>query len=70
MKFRFYKDEWDLFLENCGFTDDEYEIIPLLRKGWALADVAAELNISDSTLKRRKKSIENKIIRYISMSSL
>lgn len=63
---KFFKDEWDLFEQNCGFTDDEMEVVKLLRRGWYGFDIAAELNISVSTFKRRKKRIEQKIIRYIS----
>jgi DNA-binding NarL/FixJ family response regulator len=63
---KFFKDEWDLFEQNCGFTDDEIEVVKFLRRGWYGFDIAAELNISVSTFKRRKKRIEQKIIRYIS----
>ena len=63
---RFYNDEWESFLKNCGFTDDELDIIPFLRRGWASVDIAEELSISTSTLARRKKRIMEKIIRYIS----
>ena len=69
MKFRFYNDEWELFLENCGFSDDELEIVKFLRREWALIDIAEELCISLSTLARRKKRITQKIARYISRSS-
>lgn len=69
LKFKFYNDEWELFLENCGFSDDELEIIKFLRREWALIDIAAELCISYSTLERRKKRISQKIARYISRSS-
>ena len=65
MKLKFFNDEWEEFVGNCGFTDDEIEIVRLLRRGWFSVDVAAELNISVSTFKRRKKRIEQKIIRYI-----
>lgn len=66
MIMRFFKDEWDLFITNCGFTDDELEIIPYLQRGWACIDIAEELCISVSTLKRRRTRIGKKIIRYIS----
>lgn len=69
MKFKFFKDEWELFLEHCGFSDDELEIITFLRREWALVDIAAELCISYSTLERRKKRITQKITRYISQNS-
>jgi DNA-binding NarL/FixJ family response regulator len=63
---RFFNDEWELFLQNCGFTDDELKIIPFLRRGWAQIDISEELSISRSTFCRRKKSIMEKIARYIS----
>jgi DNA-binding NarL/FixJ family response regulator len=65
MVMRFYNDEWELFIANCGFTDDELEIVPFLRRGWACVDIAEELSISLSTLKRRRTRIGKKIIRYI-----
>ena len=65
MKLKFFNDEWEEFINNCGFTDNELEIIPFLRRGWYSVDIAEELNISVSTFKRRKKRIEQKIIRYI-----
>lgn len=62
--FRCYKNEWDEYIQNCGFTDDELEIIKYMRKEWAQSDIAAELCISLSTLKRRIKRIYLKIINY------
>jgi DNA-binding NarL/FixJ family response regulator len=70
LKLDFNKTEWQIFIDNCEFTDNELEVIPFLRRGWALVDIAAELCISDSTLKRRKRKIENKITRLISTGSL
>ena len=69
MKLDFDKTEWQKLIDNCEFTDDELEVIPLIRRGWALVDIAAELCISHSTLKRRKRKIENKIIRFICKGS-
>lgn len=69
MTLKFFNDEWEAFVENCGFTDDELEIVKFLRKGWACIDIAAELCISLSTLTRRKKRISQKILRYISKAS-
>jgi DNA-binding NarL/FixJ family response regulator len=69
LKFKFFSDEWETLIANCGFCDDELEIIQLLRRGWAQIDIAAELCISLSTCVRRKKQITEKIIHYISNSS-
>ena len=66
MTMNFFNDEWESFIDNCGFTDDELEIVKLLRKGWLGVDISAELCISLSTLTRRKKRISQKILRYIS----
>ena len=68
MKFKFFNDEWEEFLEHCGFSDDELELIKFFRKEWAQADIAAELCISIPTLTRRKNRITEKISRYISKS--
>lgn len=67
---KFFNDEWEEFIEHCGFTDDELEIVPFLRRGWYGEDIAAELCVSRSTFKRRKKRIEQKIIRYIERAGL
>jgi DNA-binding NarL/FixJ family response regulator len=66
MRLQFFNDEWEEFIAECGFTDDELKIVPFLRRGWYSVDIAAELCLSVSTFKRRKKRIEQKIIRYIS----
>ena len=65
MTMHFYNDEWEEFITHCGFTDDELDVVRLLRRGWACVDIAAELFISESTVKRRRKTIGQKIIRYI-----
>ena len=65
MKLKFLDDEWEEFIDHCGFTDDEIEILPFLRRGWYGFDIAAELNISISTFKRRKKNVEDRIAKYL-----
>lgn len=62
--FRCYSNEWEEYIANCDFTDGELEIIKYMRKEWAQSDIAAELHISLSTLKRRVKRIYLKIINY------
>lgn len=61
----FFQDEWVFFLDHCDFTDVELQIISLVRRGWRLADIAAELFLSESTVKRYRKRIENKILHCI-----
>ena len=62
---KFYKDEWEELIANCGFTDDELEIVHLLMRGWYEEDIAAELGYSRRTIGRRKRIIKAKISRYI-----
>ena len=69
MKNKFLKSEWEDFISNCDFTDDELEILPLLRRGWSQVDIAAELCISHSNFKRLLKNINDKITKYILISN-
>lgn len=65
MRLEFRKEDWEEFLQNIDFTDNEQKIIPLIRRGWYQMDIAAELDISVSTVKRRITSITNKTVSYI-----
>lgn len=65
MRLEFRKEDWEEFLANIDFTDNEQKIIPLIRRGWYQMDIAAELDISVSTVKRRITSITNKVVGYI-----
>ncbi len=65
MRLEFRKEDWEEFLANIDFTDNEQKIIPLIRRGWYQMDIAAELDISVSTVKRRITSITNKVVSYI-----
>ena len=60
MRLEFRKEDWEEFLANIDFTDNEQKIIPLIRRGWYQMDIAAELDISVSTVKRRFPPIPNK----------
>ena len=62
---QFFNDEWELFVLHCGFTDDEMSVVNLLRRGWYSVDIAEELSVSVSTVKRRRNSIKKKISRYL-----
>ena len=66
-KIDFYPEEWAEFIEHCDFTDTELEIIKLTRRGWLIADISAELYMSESTIKRKRKSVVNKILHYIAL---
>lgn len=65
----FFNDEWEAFVEHCGFTDDELEVVSYLRRGWYEVDIAEEVAVSVSTVKRRKKNIVLKISRYLAQET-
>lgn len=61
----YYKEQWQEFIDNIDFTDEELAIIDLARKGWYQEDIAAELHTSRRTVARRYTSIVNKIVHYV-----
>lgn len=65
MKSKFEKEEWEEFLENIEFTDKERRIIEFMRRGLEQAEIAAELDASVSTVKRRMSSVINQIVVYV-----
>lgn len=65
MKSKFEKEEWEEFLENIEFTDKERRIIEFMQRGLEQAEIAAELDASVSTVKRRMSSVINQIVVYV-----
>ena len=57
------KSEYERVLDECGFTDSEKQVLALKRRGWANADVAAEMYVSLRTVNRRVHSIKEKLDR-------
>lgn len=67
-KFDFTKFELDYIIENANFTDEQEEIFKRLtgREGrQSIVKISMEMNISESTTKRRIKQIKNKIKRLL-----
>lgn len=60
-KFDFSYAEYQRFIEQCPFTDDELQIFDMRRKGKSNIQISMALNISDRTVARRIKSITRKI---------
>lgn len=65
MKFDFTKKEYEFFLNNCFFTEDEEKILLLKLKGNTTLQISIKLNLSTSTVDRRIKSIKKKILKVI-----
>ena len=62
-RFDMPKSEYERVLDECGFTDSEKQVLALKRRGWANADVAAEMYVSLRTVNRRVHSIKEKLDR-------
>ena len=67
-RFDFVKSELDYILENANFTEEQEKIFKMLtgRQGrQKVVYIATEMNMSESTVKRRIKQIKNKILRLL-----
>lgn len=65
----FTKQEYDYFIENCGFTDRQIEILNLRRKGMSIVQISMYegkyLPISTRTVDREIRKIKHKILKVI-----
>lgn len=50
---------------DCGFTDDEVAVLRLCGRGWCYAKIADEQHCSVEVVKKRVRSIKNKIAQVI-----
>lgn len=64
-KLDFSRSEYQYFVEECCFTEEELSVLELRRKGHSIISIATELNMSESTVSRRIKSICKKISKVI-----
>ena len=61
----FTKAEYEYFIDNCGFTDREIEILNLRRKGKSIIAISLEAHLSERTILRILKKIKHKILKVI-----
>ncbi len=64
-KLDFLEREYLYFVDNCGFTLNELEVLKYKRKGFSVIEISQKMNISDSTVKRITKNIMDKIVKVI-----
>lgn len=67
-RFDFTKPELNYIVDNANFNDEQYQIFKMLthktgRK--SIIYISMQMNMSESTVKRRIKEIKKKIIRII-----
>lgn len=68
VKFDFTKPELEYILENANFTEEQEKIFKMLtgKQGrQTIVYISMNMNMSESTVKRRIKQIKNKIIRLL-----
>ena len=65
----FNKAEYDYFIENCGFTDRQIEILNLRRRGLSIIQISMyegeHLPTSTRTVDREIQKIKRKILKAI-----
>ena len=64
-KFDFSYSEYQKFIQQCPFTDEELKVLELRRKGKSVIEICFALNMAERTVTRRIKSISRKIIKEI-----
>jgi DNA-binding NarL/FixJ family response regulator len=64
-RFDFSHEQYKMFLERCPFTEDEKVILEMRRKDKSVIEMSMELSISDRTVERYIKSINDKILKEI-----
>lgn len=50
---------------DCGFTDEEVEILRLRGRGWSYKQIADECHVCEETVRNRIRRIKNKIATLI-----
>ena len=68
VNFDFTKSELEYILLNANFTFEQEKIFKMLTSKYGRASIikiSFEMNMSESTVKRRIKQIKNKIIRLL-----
>lgn len=68
VKFDFTKKELEYILENANFTEEQEQIFKMLtsKQGrQSIVCISFNMNMSESTVKRRIKQIKNKILRLL-----
>lgn len=66
-KLDFTKFELEYILENANFSIDEEKIFKMITNKYrkTIVNISIELNLSESSVKRRIKNIKSKILRLL-----
>lgn len=58
---RLSKPELDFLTDNCNFTDEEIDLLTMATSGYSEIQIADKLNVSVSSVAKKKKRITRKI---------
>ena len=61
----FLESEYEMFYNNCNFTERQLEILNLRRKGKSIVEISMTINVGESTVSRELKKIKKKILKVI-----
>jgi DNA-binding CsgD family transcriptional regulator len=64
------KPELEYLRDNCNFTEDEEKMLDMASKRMSDIQIADKLNISTSTVTKRKRALNNKITDYLRSDSM
>lgn len=65
IKNEFTEPECEFFREKCNFTEDELKVFNLRVKNHSLVEIQCKLNMSESMVTRRIRSIKKKIYKVM-----
>lgn len=66
---RLSKPEIDFLIDNCNFSTEEEILIKMANIGSGDVEIATKLNISTSSVTKKKKKIESKIFAFMEVST-
>lgn len=59
---QFPTKQLNYYISECGFTDEEIDILKLRARGKSITQIAMELSCSEATVSRRIRTIKDKIL--------
>ena len=68
MKYDFTKPELEYIRQNANFTEEQEKIFDMLTSKYgraSIVNISVNMNMSESTVKRRIRQIKNKILKLL-----
>lgn len=65
MAFEFTKEDYEYFKDKLMLNDEMSKILEMKIKGYSIVQMSMKLNISESTVSRRIKTLKKKIAKIL-----